>query len=662
VLSFIALPLAGLAAPTTEPIGAASATLTFIPDPPHMGINHAVITLSGDSPQHIARTKAAFGTRMPAMSMSGPSGTARQTGPGRWEFDATLGMAAAWDISVKFSGDISGTVVFPVTVGATSGEGHASGGSMAGMKMSGGDHAGMVAGQTEQGGSMHGMAMPGMPGMSDASDGSSDVWKTAAIAMLALIVIGGVALRVGRQSVGLFAGLTVAAVTVVGLGLSQEHFFDANPAVAMSSITSDMSSMADVHGSGPIPITVARVRGSDTLDPTIAAPGSVQPYLTQDVVARSSGLLSDFTLYTGDRVRSGQIIARLDEPELGSRAAAAAADARAQRAAAEGAMIEAHHHAPNAVVIARNEASAAQRDLDAARADVAAKREQTRYWRAELAREGQLLAAGAVSEQEYADERAQAAAAEAALSTAQDHVASLGENLQAKRTKISDAQADVEIMLAKADEMRALAAQAGSNAATEATIASYRDVIAPNDGIIIKRMVDPGVYVQAGTVLARVAVLDHLRVQAQLAQDQLPGVTIGTPLQAVLSSGVAVRGRVSSIQPVADPATHTATVEAIVENPNHALLPGGFVNVTLRPITKAMPRMMQVPSVAIVGSGAAAGVWTIVDGTAHRVPVKIISDDGTTATIEGHLTRGAPVAVEGASTLEEGEAVETRDV
>jgi len=62
-------------------------------------------------------------------------------------------------------------------------------------------------------------------------------------------------------------------------------------------------------------------------------------------------------------------------------------------------MIEARQHAPNAVIIAR--------------ADAVAKAERERYWRAEMQREKMLFENGAVSRQEYEDERAQASAAQA---------------------------------------------------------------------------------------------------------------------------------------------------------------------------------------------------------------------------------------------------------
>ncbi|MDQ2909233.1 MAG: efflux RND transporter periplasmic adaptor subunit [Candidatus Eremiobacteraeota bacterium] len=653
---FTFVPLMAQAEPLTVPVGSAQATLQTTPDPPQPGKIHAVVSLTDASSDALAHTTVSFGTVMPSMSMNGPRGTARRTGPGRWEFDVMLGMAAVWNVNVTFSGSVRGTALYHLTVGSAKASAggtmisdHATrSGSMAAMPgMSGSSMSGSAG--VAQGGSMSGMA-----GMGGAS---SDAWRTAAFVLLFLVIIGAIAFALRRRSAILFGFIAVAAVAAVALALAQDRFFQANPAASMSGLTSDMSSMTDVHGDAPIPVTVGRVSVAGDADPDIVAPGVVAPFLTQDVVARAPGLLTDFSLYTGDRVRAGEVIAQLSEPELGSRAGAAAADAQAQAAAAEAAMIEAHHHAPNGIVIARDTAAATQRDLTAARADVSAKRAQVRYWQAEIVREKQLLDGGAVSQQEYSDERAQAAAAAAALTTAQQHVGSVEQQLNASLTKVTDAQADAEIMAAKAAQTQAEATQALDTADAESIMASYRAVVAPNDGVIVKRMVDPGVFVQPGTVIAKIAVIDRLRVQANVSQDQLSAVSLGTPLQTTLADGHVLRGRVSSIEPVSNTTTHTATVEAIVDNPTRGLIPGGFVSVTFRGTGPAQHDTMEVPSAAIVGAGNDAAVWTIVDGNAHRVAVNVISDDGTTATVQGHLTRGTRVAIVGASTLEEGQPV-----
>ena len=559
-----------------------------------------------------------------------------------------FGMAAAWDVTVQFAGGVSGTATFHITVD-----------KLSNLQRTPSGNTSKSIVDTMKGSPANAMQSdPG--GMATMGNPASDGWKTAALALLGIVVIGAIALGLRRRTAPLFVFLGIAGVVIFGFAFAQDRFYHANPAASMSGLTSDMTSMSDVHGTAPIPITVARVGTAEDSDPNISAPGSIQPYLTQDIVARASGLLTDFTAYAGDRVSAGQTIARLDEPELGSRARAAAADAVAESAAAHGAVIEADHHAPNGVLVARDASTAMQRDLDAARHDVTAKTERVRYWQTEIASEHQLLSAGAVSEQEYSDERAQASTADSEAAAARDRVASLTMQVRSSRIGIGDARANVEIMDAKAGELQARADEAAAIAASEATLANYRDVVAPSDGVIVKRMVDPGVFVPSGTVIARVAVIDRLRVQANVSQNRLAGISVGTPLQSTLPNGHVLRGRVSSISPVADATTHTTTVEAIVGNPNHELVPGGFVDVIFHATGAVQRGTIDVPSAALVGSGNHAAVWEIVDGTAHLVPVRSVSDDGTTATVIGRLSPGARVAVEGASTLEEGQIVDAR--
>jgi RND family efflux transporter MFP subunit len=417
-----------------------------------------------------------------------------------------------------------------------------------------------------------------------------------------------------------------------------------------------MTAMSSVQGSAATPVTLAFVRTTQS-GAEIRAPGTIAPFLTQDVVTRAAGVLRGFNVYAGDRVAAGQVIASLDAPDAHSRAAASAADAQAQAATARAAEIDAHHHAPNAVVIAEAGTGALQRDIAAAQNEQTAKGAHVRYWQSEIRREKSLLDQGAVSVQEYQDEGAQYAAAQAAYAAAGNKVESMREQLTASRTKASDAVASVSQMQAQADAARALARRAQANAATDAALAGYTTITSPDDAVVVKRLVDPGVYVQAGTTIARLAVVDRLRVQANVAQQDLALVTVGAAVDAKLRDGTVMRGRVSSIAPVADPATHTASVEAIVNNARAGLVPGGFVQVVIhhRPIRAAGG--VQVPSSAVAGSGSDSVVWTDVNGTAHRVVVRVVSDDGTNATVTGDLGRRARVVVDGAATLEEGQSI-----
>jgi len=630
----IALSLRALeAAPMTVGIGGAQATLQLSPDPPMPGKTHATVTLSGASTEDLAKTTATYATTMPTMSMSGPHGNVVRSAPGRYDVDLMLGMAAPWDIALRFSGPVSGTAVFHLTVGAKPA-------ARNGVRLVTGSAASQAttSDSTTQ-------AMASMGGLSGSGDPSA--WRNATFALAAILIVAILVTVLRRERRPLTVALTlVAGIVVIVLAIMQSRY--AAPAM-------DMAAMSSVQGIAPTPVTLASVRAGDD-GATISAPGTIAPYFTQDVVTRAAGLLQNFSVYAGDRVRAGQILATLDAPELHSQAHAAAEDATAQAASAQAARIEVMHHAPSGVLIARGETAIAARDLAAAQADQTAKAEQIRYWRSELGREKSLLDQGAVSQQEYEDERAQAAGAQAAFTSAQQHVAAQRQQVETAQTKQSDANASVEQMQAQAASANAAAARSQDTATSEATLSGYANVASPSDAVVMKRLIDPGVYVPIGTPILRLAVVDRLRVQANVAQRDLAGISVGIPIEARLQNNAVVRGRVTSVSPIADPTTHTAMVEALVAN-DGALVPGGYARVTLHARAAKIRGGINVPSAAITGSSDDAAVWTSVDGAAHRVPVHVVADDGVTATVTGRLKHGERVVVDGASSLEENQPI-----
>lgn len=605
--------LPAFASPMIERVGSAQVTLTLNPDPPTTGAVHGTIHVSGASAVALSRTTVRFQTNMTSMGMAGPAGLTRSGhAPGDYVFDTTLNAATPWSVVLQFTGALHGSATYRFAV----------------------------------------MDKPNntsvMTGMSAASSssGSPDAWRNALFALIALMLIGAFVLRRDRRpkTIGLFVA---AGLLVLVLAVLQNRY---------ASSATDTASMSNMQGTGATPVTLTTVRsGQDNTN--VFAPGIVQPYLTQDIVTRAPGILQNFNVYVGDRVGAGEILATLDAPELGSQAQAAYANAQAQAASARAAAIEAHNRAPVALSIAQNEAASSRTDLAAAIADQRAKSQQLSYWNNEITREQSLYSQGAVSQQELQDERAQAAAANSAYQGALQHVASLQQQVQAAASRTADASASIAMTQQQADAAQAQAIQAASAAQGAGTMAAYRTVVSPDDAVVVKRLVDPGVYVQAGTPILRIAVINRLRIQANVAQEDLSGIVIGTPMEARLPSGKVLHGRVSSMSPAADPTTHTTLVEAIVPGVGSDIPPGGYVRVTLHGRGLALFGALQVPSVAVVGGGSDTAVWLDESGTAHRVHVQVLSDDGTTAFVRGSLRRGARVVTDGASTLEEGQAI-----
>lgn len=564
--SILALATAwGFASPSVTQLGNARVSIAISPDPPTVGSSTVTVDVTGVPTSELNGTTVRYTTTMPSMNMSGPSGVAsRVTGSSnRWRFQIELGTATTWSLQVQLSGGISGVARRSLVVGPGS-----SNNSTATMNASADDAA----------------------------------WRNGIFVLIGVLFIGVLVLRRDRRPLTI-ATVVIAALVVLGLAYAQSRY---------GSSSTNMSSMQGAAGVAPIPVTFARV-GGQTGTSSIQAPASVQPYLVQNVVARAAGVLADFNAYTGDRLKAGDVVARLEEPELQSNALAAEAAARA----------------------AADQRASAQYDVVSSRADVAAQREKVRYWSAELSRERSLLKAGAVSVQEYQDERAQAATARSAYSSAV--------------AKVSGAKA-----LARAAQAQVEQATAGAQ--TQNVLAGYADVIVPSDSVVMKRLVDPGVYVQPGTPILQVAVVNRLRVQAQVAQQELAGIEIGTPVDVMLGDGRVVHSAVSSFSPVVDSNTHTAIVESIVPNAGDVYQPGGFVNVVLHPRSSSSAHAFSVPSAAVVG-GVSSAVWVDRDGNAHRVAVTVLADDGTTAQVTGNLRPGSQVVVTGASGLEEGQPI-----
>jgi multidrug efflux pump subunit AcrA (membrane-fusion protein) len=554
-----------------------------------MGRVHAMVQLSGVNPAQAGQTTLSFTSTMPAMGMSGGAGTGipMQGMPGMWTFDVTPGTAGQWTITVQFRGGITGSATYKVAVASAQAP-----------------HAPPAALGVNTAANMPSApGMQGMAGMSASSTGNPQAWRTAFFALLVLVIIGFLILRRDRRPVALWLG-AAAVIAIALLAFLQARYTPA---------PMDMASMENVAGNAAVPVKTVRVHRGGDPSGSVLAPGVVEPYFTQDVVTRAPGMLTDFTAYDGDRVRAGEILARLDEPELHSDAQAAFANARA---AQEG-VVMAHH------------------DAMIAQADLAAKAEQRRYWDNEIVREQTLLHEGAVSTQEYEDERSQAIAARSAYEVAQTKLASTG---------------------AEIESARAQTASASATAQSRQIMADYTVVVAPDDAIVVKRLVDPGVYVSAGTPIARIAVIGKLRIQANVAQTDLPRITIGDPLQAQLLDGAAVRGRVTSVEPVADATTHTATVEAIVENATGEIQPGGFVRVAIR-TRIGQSGGVAVPSTALVGGYLNPSIWLDANGVARRIPVRVLSNDGVSAVVQGNIPNDARVITDGAELLQEGVAV-----
>lgn len=530
----------------------------------------------------------------------------------------------------------------------------------------------------------------------------------------------------------LIAVLAVIAA-IIGTGWAVRHYHQPGQLDVISAQAMDMTLMRPPTGAAPVALADAR-HGS--LEESVTYTASVAAYNEQEISPRITGTLTSLRVYPGDRVRAGQVVAQLDTSQVGPQAAQAAAQAREAMLGARVAHLThyLHHQAglaqANAGVLAAQQgiagaqadARASQDAIADARAAVQSAHASTDYWNTEIVREKQLADAGAASRQEYQNELSQAQQAQAALAQARAKVNQATAAAQSAQAKVTGAQrqADVAragVKIAQADIAvaggQAAQAEAGAEAAQAAAQAAavqrgYSRILSPANGIVTARPASPGMLVQAGTIILRVAEVDRVRVQANVGVEDLAGVHVGSPLQIAMRGGgsaQSIPARVTSVFPSADPQTRTAVVEAVVSNLNHRLLPGAFA--TVRIFRDGVANRLLVPASALAAQGGVSYLWTAngstqkisvyecvvchmhytsaqaaklhyrdpMDGgklvpvpgtvaasggaglTAHRVVVQVGASDGTWTEITGSLPAGARVVTHGQAGLSEGARV-----
>ena len=194
------------------------------------------------------------------------------------------------------------------------------------------------------------------------------------------------------------------------------------------------------------------------------------------------------------------------------------------------------------------------------------------YQQAVAARDEQLFAKGAIARQEQENSRAMAAVAQAKVQAAQAKVdqakamvISAQEKLAAARAKVEQSQAMETAAKKRAEAGESMVAQSQASFRTARIVQDYVTIASPTGGYVVKRLVAPGVLVQPGMPILKIAQIDRVRMQANVGEKDLPSIRVGSPVVATpAGSGMApFTARVTSVFPFVDQDGRTAVVEAL---------------------------------------------------------------------------------------------------
>ena len=139
-------------------------------------------------------------------------------------------------------------------------------------------------------------------------------------------------------------------------------------------------------------------------------------------------------------------------------------------------------------------------------------------------------------------------------------------------------------------------------------------LMSPANGIVTKRMVTQGMYVQAGMPLLEVADLSTIWVDADIYQYELPWIKVGQPVSMSLQylPGETFPGIIDYIYPYLKEATRTAKVRLRFPNPNLKLKPEMFTQVTIE--SPAAREAVVVPTEAVLDTGLKQHVFIALGG------------------------------------------------
>ncbi|SEG31480.1 RND family efflux transporter, MFP subunit [Bryocella elongata] len=322
-----------------------------------------------------------------------------------------------------------------------------------------------------------------------------------------------------------------------------------------------------------VPVVPVATVGLATLSNDLSVTAEFRPYQAVDVMSKVAGYVRNINVDIGDQVRSGQVLATLEVPEM-------------------------------------------QSDVSRAKAGVAA-------------------AEANVATAQTAIDRAQAQTNIAALSYQRIQAVAMKDKGLVPRQEVDVAQSrqlEAAAQLASAQSTLQAAQQSGLQAQQEYArtqqMFEYTIIRAPFAGVITKRYANTGAMIQAGT-----ASQSQAMPVVTLAQDSPLRLILPVPVTdvalirdgqmadvVVASLHRTLHGTVTRSADAISTSTRTMDTEIDVPNVDGSLIPGMYAEVHLH--LAARPDVLSVPLDAIDGLGTSVEqAYVVRDGIVHLVTV-----------------------------------------
>lgn len=339
-----------------------------------------------------------------------------------------------------------------------------------------------------------------------------------------------------------------------------------------------------------IEVTTARIERTPSLQSLVTASGEIVAARYADIGSNMMGRLVALTVAEGDRVRAGQVLARIDPVQAASSADAATASLAALEADARAAATQ-QRTAQATLEETRSRATEAGNALT----------------RAKQLRESGLLAAA-----EFDKSEAAAAAAEAQVRSAAAAVDKAREAVAAAERRVAQGRAE---RARAADQLQ------------------KTEITAPIDGVVTRldvqvgEMVVIGVQNQPGTILMTISDLGSINAEVKVAEADVMRLSAGLPATVSLEAvpGRRFSGKVVEIGASALPqagvqaAAREFRVKVRLDAADLALRPGLTCDTEI--VAAEKRDVLTAPLQSIVERNGRRGVFVVTGDTAIFTPV-----------------------------------------
>ncbi len=402
-------------------------------------------------------------------------------------------------------------------------------------------------------------------------------------------------------------------------------------------------------GSPPLAVDVGKAVTQD-IATYLTLDGQVTPLQESILSLPQSGTVAAVYVNEGQRVTAGELLAKLDDSTFRAQLAANQAVVGQSVAQLRSSSLTTPITAQtvsSAVVSAQQTVAQAQNTLIAAQSAYSTAR-TTYLSDQQLAKQGYLASVTldnartqfVTTQQQLNSARAGVAAAQSSLQAAKQNTGQTAiqeQDVKLKQAALESAEANVKLLQ---------------------TQIAQTTLTAPYDGVITQRLLDPGAFASPNQPIVRISEVDSVWVNANVPDDSLGYVRRGTPVTFTTPSlpGRTFTGAVFDVN--ATPTTGTLSYRARLRQHNAGDLLRGGMLVSVRVRKDFQKDALVVPRTAVFTTDAGSSVFTVVDGKAKAIPIRVGLQTDTQTQISGSgVSSGMTVITTRPDALQDGSVV-----